>query len=41
MKRKQWQTTSACCVTVGGLFPKETSEAIENEFKDLVVLSVI
>jgi len=28
-------------VTIAGFFPKETSDEIENEFKDLVVWSVI
>jgi hypothetical protein len=37
----QWQTTSARCVTGGGFFPQETSDEMENEFKDLVALSVI
>ena len=41
MKTKQWQTTGGRCVMVGGFFPKETSDEIENEFKDLVVWSVI
>ncbi len=37
----QWQTTGGRCVTIAGFFPKETSDEIENEFKDLVVWSVI
>jgi hypothetical protein len=41
LKMKQWQTTGDRCVTIGGLFPKETSDEIENEFKDLAVMSVI
>ena len=36
-KEIQWQTTSARCVTGGGFFPQETSDEMENEFKDLVV----
>jgi hypothetical protein len=28
-------------VTIGGDFPKETSDGIENGFKDLVFLSVL
>src|SRR5713101_6547661 len=27
----QWQTTGVRCVTIGGFFPKETSDEIENE----------
>jgi len=37
----QWQTTGGRCVTIGGFFPKETSDEIENGFKDLVVWSAI
>lgn len=37
----QWQTTATPCVTIGGVFPKETSAGIENEFKDLAVLVVL
>ena len=36
-KALQWQTTSARCVTGGGFFPQETSDEMENEFKDLAV----
>lgn len=41
MNHFHWQTTSARCVMVRGCFSKETSAASENEFKDLVALSVI
>jgi hypothetical protein len=41
MANFQWQTTGARCVTIGGCFPKETSDEIENEFKDLADMSVI